>query len=112
MNKRLIFTSSAMLAFLAVAVTSPVSGIAQAEQAVLVAGSHFHDSSEAATESAAGAQRFCPITGNPIDRTSFLDHKGKRIYFCCNACKSAFEKAPDEHIRALESKGVILEKAP
>jgi len=114
MKKSFVFVVSVFLTLAAGALTYPLSGAAHADQAILVAesDSHSHGASEAVTSSAAGAQRFCPITGEPINKNVYLDHKGKRVYFCCNDCKAAFEKNPDKHIEALESKGITLDKAP
>jgi YHS domain-containing protein len=62
--------------------------------------------------SAAEPQKYCPITSEKIDKSVYLDHEGKRVYFCCAACKDAFLKDPKKHIQAMESKGIVLEKSP
>ena len=53
-------------------------------------------------EAKAGPQTTCPMMGNPIDKKIFVDHKGKRIYFCCADCPEKFEA----------DAGVILEDTP
>jgi len=50
--------------------------------------------------------------GGKIDRSVYTDHQGKRVYFCCPACVDAFEKDPASYIQTMESRGVVLEKAP
>jgi YHS domain-containing protein len=57
-------------------------------------------------------QALCPITGEKIDPSTFVDYQGKRVYFCCASCKKAFLKDPQKYIDAMESKGIVLEKAP
>ncbi len=58
------------------------------------------------------AQTLCPVMGNKIDKTVFVDHKGKRIYFCCPPCVEKFRKAPEKYLQKLADDGVTLEDAP
>ena len=58
------------------------------------------------------AQTMCPIMGGPIDKTAFVDHEGKRVYFCCPGCKSTFLKDPEGYVKKMESEGIVLETAP
>ncbi len=93
-----------------------LAGLATAGEHNETMGSHRHghsrDDSASVGSSSSGEQRLCPLTGQPIDRSQFVDHEGKRIYFCCAACKEPFRKDPARYIRAMESAGVTLEKAP
>jgi YHS domain-containing protein len=73
---------------------------------------HSRDDSLSAGTASSATQRLCPLTGQPVDRSQFVDHEGKRIYFCCAACKEPFRKDPAKYIQAMESAGVILEKVP
>jgi YHS domain-containing protein len=57
----------------------------------------------------AKAQTACPLTGKPIDKEVYADHDGKRVYFCCADCRSAFEKDPEKVISKLEAEGIRLE---
>lgn len=57
-------------------------------------------------------QSLCPITGEKIDPSTFVDHQGKRVYFCCAACKKAFLKDPQKYIDDMEGKGIVLERSP
>lgn len=57
-------------------------------------------------------QANCPVTGETINKSSYTDYNGKRIYFCCNACPEAFKKNPEQYLKKMESEGVELEKAP
>ena len=60
---------------------------------------------EPAAESPSGAavvQKTCPVMGGPIDKTIFVDYKGRRVYFCCAACKEAFGKEPEKYIAKVD----------
>ncbi len=47
-------------------------------------------------------QKTCPVTGEPADQNVFLDYQGKRIYFCCAACKEKFQKSPQPYLKKTE----------
>ena len=52
-----------------------------------------------AAVAAATEQTVCPVmAGNPIDKNVFVEYKGKKVYFCCEGCKKAFEKNPEKYI--------------
>ena len=36
----------------------------------------------------------CPMSGKPAKEDAFVEYKGKKVYFCCPGCPSAFEKDP------------------
>lgn len=57
-------------------------------------------------------QTKCPVMGGDISKKSFLDHKGKRIYFCCPGCDKTFLKDPEKYLKKMKDEGVILENAP
>jgi YHS domain-containing protein len=57
-------------------------------------------------------QANCPVMGAAVNKNIYVDHNGKRVYFCCNGCPEAFKKDPDKFIKKLESEGVELEKVP
>lgn len=59
-----------------------------------------------------GPQTKCPMMGTPIDKDSFLDHGGYRIYFCCMGCAKAFAIKADELTDKLLKDGIVLEKTP
>lgn len=42
-----------------------------------------------------------PVCGMDVSEETALkaEHSGKTYYFCCEACKTAFEKNPDEYTR-------------
>ncbi len=59
-----------------------------------------------------GPQELCPLMGGKINREIFADHGGKRVYFCCPACKPEFEKNPEKYLKKLRDAGVQVEDAP
>ena len=54
-------------------------------------------------------QTTCPVQGDPIDKSLFVDYKGKRIYVCCSGCIDALKKDPEKYIKKLESMGQGVE---
>jgi len=57
-------------------------------------------------------QTICPVMGNPINKDIYTDYKGKRVYFCCNACVGTFNKDPEKYMKKMADEGVKLEDAP
>ena len=57
-------------------------------------------------------QTECPVAGGKIDKKTFVDVKGKRIYLCCPGCAEKIKADPDKYIKQLEDQGIVLEKAP
>lgn len=56
----------------------------------------------AAAATASVEQTTCPVMeGNKIDKNVFVEYKGKKVYFCCAACKAEFEKNPEKYIAKL-----------
>ena len=47
------------------------------------------------------AQTVCPVMGGAIDKKSFTEYKGKKVYFCCAGCKEKFEKEPEKYLAKL-----------
>ncbi len=71
-----------------VADLEPVDAVVQAEAATV--------------EDAIENQRLCPVMeGMPIDKNIYVDHDGKRVYFCCAGCVSAFEADPEKYMEKL-----------
>jgi YHS domain-containing protein len=42
-------------------------------------------------------QKVCPMSGQPIDKSAWIDYNGRRIYFCCDDCNCLedFKKSPE-----------------
>lgn len=47
-------------------------------------------------------QTTCPVSGDPIDKDIFRDVDGKRVYFCCKSCPTAFDKDPQKFLAKLD----------
>jgi len=58
------------------------------------------------------SQTTCPVMGGAIQKETFVDYNGKRIYFCCTPCVEEFNKNPEKYLDKLEKEGVKLEEAP
>lgn len=39
----------------------------------------------------------CPISGEPVDPTKFVERGGQRVYFCCARCAGKFEAEPTKY---------------
>jgi YHS domain-containing protein len=50
---------------------------------------------------AAGEQTTCPVMGGPIDKSIFVEYKGKKVYFCCNGCVASFQQEPEKYVAKL-----------
>lgn len=57
-------------------------------------------------------QTRCPVMGGPIDKSLYVDVKGKRIYLCCAACEDAVRAEPDKYIQQIEKRGEHVEDLP
>jgi YHS domain-containing protein len=54
----------------------------------------------------------CPVSGKPVDRKVHIDHKGRKVYFCCEGCIPQFEADPEEYERALANSYTYQTKCP
>ncbi len=49
------------------------------------------------------AQKTCPVMkGGKLDAKLFADHKGRRVYFCCEGCIGEFKKDPEKYIKIVD----------
>ena len=48
------------------------------------------------------AQKTCPVMEGPIDPKVFTEYKGRRIYFCCQACVAKFKTDPEKYIAKVD----------
>lgn len=58
----------------------------------------------------AAPQTLCPVMGNKINKSVFVDYQGKRIYFCCPGCIAAFKQNPEKCLKKMEAQGVTPAK--
>ena len=63
---------------------------------------HGHAMTEVAdTETAVAKtaeQTTCPVMGGKINKNVFVEHKGKKVYFCCAGCEGKFKADPEKYI--------------
>jgi YHS domain-containing protein len=55
--------------------------------------------------SAQAANKFCPVTGDPIDKVDpalTTVYEGKTIAFCCKDCPEKFQKDPEKYMKDLK----------
>ena len=57
-------------------------------------------------------QKTCPVMGNSINKSLFVDFQGKRIYVCCQECVDEVKKDPQKYLDKLESMGEKAEEIP
>jgi YHS domain-containing protein len=57
-------------------------------------------------------QKTCPVMGGPIDKSIYVDYKGKRVYFCCAMCPETFNKDPEKYLKVLVDRGEAVGDAP
>jgi YHS domain-containing protein len=57
------------------------------------------------------AQTTCPVMGGAVDKNTFVDIDGKRIYVCCGGCIAKVKKDPAKYVKKLEAEGITLDKA-
>ena len=57
-------------------------------------------------------QTVCPVRGDKIDKSTYVDYQGKRIYFCCEGCDKDFKKDPEKYLKKLQDEGVTPEPTP
>ncbi len=46
-------------------------------------------------------QTTCPVMGGKINKNIFVEHKGRKVYFCCAGCEGKFKADPEKYISKL-----------
>ncbi|HZH98656.1 MAG TPA: YHS domain-containing protein, partial [Fimbriimonadaceae bacterium] len=89
MKNRILFTAAA-----AVAIVGIPLAIGCADKRVATGVAHEHEQ----------GKLICPVMKTEIagvaQAVGYSDYKGKRYYFCCDGCKPAFDKDPEEYLQA------------
>jgi YHS domain-containing protein len=67
---------------------------------------------KAVAEVTAKAQSVCAVCGNPINKEIFSDVDGKRVYFCCAACKAKFDADSKTYLEKMQKDGITPEAIP
>ena len=55
------------------------------------------------------AQTKCPVMGSDIDKSQYVDVKGKRVYICCKGCIALIKKAPEKYLAKIKANGEVAE---
>ena len=54
-------------------------------------------------------QETCPVSGMKLEKKEVhIDHKGRRVYFCCEGCIGAFNENPENYLAKLDIPGVDM----
>lgn len=54
------------------------------------------------------SQQLCPVIGDDIEESSYVDYNGKRIYVCCEGCVKIVRENPKKYLQQLESEGIRM----
>jgi len=46
-------------------------------------------------------QTICPVMEGPTKKDIFVEYQGKKVYFCCESCKSDFNADPGKYLSKL-----------
>ena len=46
-------------------------------------------------------QTTCPVMEGPINRAIYVEHEGKKVYFCCKGCETQFQEDPEKYVKLL-----------
>ena len=46
-------------------------------------------------------QTLCPVMEAPINKDLFVEHEGKKVYFCCGGCEKLFKENPEKYLAKL-----------
>jgi YHS domain-containing protein len=46
-------------------------------------------------------QTSCPVMDMPINQAVYVEHEGRRVYFCCEDCIETFKQDPQKHVQKL-----------
>jgi YHS domain-containing protein len=57
-------------------------------------------------------QTTCPVMGSKIDKSLYVDVKGKRVYVCCQECVQAVKANPDKYLDKMASEGISVADVP
>lgn len=48
-------------------------------------------------------QKLCPVMERAIKKSIYVDHEGRRIYFCCPMCIDKFKADPAKYIAIVDA---------
>jgi YHS domain-containing protein len=65
----------------------------------------------AAEKEKSAIQTICPVMGGKIDKNTFMDYKGTRVYFGGRMCLEEFKKNPEKYMKLLKDGEPKAEKS-
>lgn len=99
MNKRMKALTTALMILVALIV---LAGCEKGPSAQAPAKDATVTAQADGAQAEAIVQTTCPIMeGNPIDKTLFVEYKGKKVYFCCKGCPEKFLENPEKYVAKL-----------
>src|SRR5512140_855346 len=54
-------------------------------------------------------QTACPIRNKAIDKATYVDMQGQRVYFCCETCAAKFKANPEPTFAKFAKEGIVPE---
>ncbi|MHC4091616.1 MAG: hypothetical protein ACYSVY_15325 [Planctomycetota bacterium] len=57
-------------------------------------------------------QVLCPVSREPADSKTFVEHGGERVYLCCKGCIRKFKRSPAQYAAALANSYTHQTKCP
>ncbi|HUW59224.1 MAG TPA: YHS domain-containing protein [Planctomycetota bacterium] len=69
---------------------------------IALAGCGGEEQGAQAPDTTVIAQKTCPVMAGPINKDIFTEYEGRKIYFCCPACKEAFAKEPAKYVAKVD----------
>ena len=48
-------------------------------------------------------QTTCPVGNKPIDKSIFVEHEGRQVYFCHQTCLETFQENPAKYMAKLNA---------
>jgi len=48
-------------------------------------------------------QKICPVMKNEVNVKIFTEYEGRKIYFCCEQCKTEFAKDPKKYVKVVDA---------
>ncbi|OGX11808.1 MAG: hypothetical protein A2351_07210 [Omnitrophica bacterium RIFOXYB12_FULL_50_7] len=52
--------------------------------------------------------KLCPISGEPVSGTSFVEYQGKRYGLCCSGCDKMFLAEPEKYLAKMNAQEAAL----
>lgn len=54
-------------------------------------------------------QTLCPVSGDAVNKSVYVDYQGQRVYFCCDKCPAKFKADPEKYFAQFAKEGIVPE---